>query len=143
MTVYYAKLLTAPEGGYTVEFPSLPGAATQGESKEEALEMAVDCLRTHLRGLITANADLPAAHRPAHGRLIPIALPALETAKVELYRIFRASGLKKAHMAARLGIPRTHVDRLFNLDHASRLNQIEAAFRVLGKTLVVKARDAA
>ena len=41
------------------------------------------------------------------------------------------------------GILRSHVDRLFNLNHHSRLDQIEAAFRVLGKRFVVSVEDAA
>jgi antitoxin HicB len=35
------------------------------------------------------------------------------------------------------------VDRLLDLRHASRLDQMEAAFRALGKQLSVDVRDAA
>jgi antitoxin HicB len=41
-------------------------------------------------------------------------------------------GVKKAELARRLGWHRPQVDRLFNLNHASRLDQIEAAARALG-----------
>ena len=76
-------------------------------------------------------------------RFTRITLPALESAKIELYRTWRASGIRKSQLAAGMGIPRSQVDRLFDLKHASRLNQIETAFRVLGKTLVVDVMDAA
>ena len=64
-------------------------------------------------------------------------------AKAELYSVFRASGIKKVELARRLGIPKTTVDRLFDLDHHSRLDQIEGAFSALGKRLAVEVRDAA
>jgi hypothetical protein len=46
-------------------------------------------------------------------------------------------------MAARLGIPKTTIDRLFDFANHTRLDQIEAAFAVLGKRLAFKVRDAA
>jgi len=51
--------------------------------------------------------------------------------------------LKKAEFARRIGIPKTHIDRLFSLRHHSRLNQIELALAALGKRLHIETRDAA
>jgi antitoxin HicB len=72
-----------------------------------------------------------------------IQLPALVAMKTELYIAFQASGLRKTELARRLGIPKTNVDRLFSLRHHTRLEQLEAAFRALGKELLVDIRDAA
>jgi antitoxin HicB len=72
-----------------------------------------------------------------------IILPALQAAKTELYRQFMASGLRKVDLARRLGIPKTVIDRLFDLNHHSRLDQIEAAFAALGKRLTMQVEDAA
>ena len=57
--------------------------------------------------------------------------------------MFRNSGVKKAELARRLDIPKTSVDRLFDLDDPSRLDQIEAAFAALGKRIAVEVQDAA
>ena len=57
--------------------------------------------------------------------------------------MFRASGVKKAELARRLGIPKTTVDRLFDLDNHSRLDQIEAAFAARGKRIALQIQDAA
>lgn len=144
MSVYYATLQPADEGGFVVRFPAIPGAATQGENVAQALVMAADCLRTHLLGLMVMGESIPEPGVKPRGRMVrAITLPALDGAKIELYRTFRASGMKKARLAAGMGIPRAHVDRLFDLNHASRLDQLEAACRVLGKTLVVELKDAA
>ena len=72
-----------------------------------------------------------------------IHIATLDAAKTELYWAFQASGLRKVDLARRLGIPKTTVDRLFELDHHSRLDQIEAAFAALGKRLAVAVQDAA
>ena len=56
---------------------------------------------------------------------------------------FLQSGLKKAEFARQIGIPKTHIERLFSLRHHSRLNLLESALAVLGKRLHVETRDAA
>ncbi len=66
-----------------------------------------------------------------------VALPALTAAKLEAYRAMRAAGLNKKGLAERLGWQPSQVTRLFDGRHASRLDQIEAALRALGRRLVV------
>ena len=51
--------------------------------------------------------------------------------------------MSKAELARRLNCHMPQVDRLLDLRHASRLDQMEAAFRALGKQLSVDVRDAA
>ncbi len=64
-------------------------------------------------------------------------MPALTAAKLEAYRAMRAAGLNKKQLAERLGWQPSQVTRLFDGRHASRLDQIEAALRALGRRLVV------
>ena len=70
-------------------------------------------------------------------------LPALTVLKVELYRQLREAGMTRAELARRLGWKRESVDRLFRLDHASRLEQLEAAFGALGQAVSVSVHAAA
>ena len=84
---------------------------------------------------------MPWRHRGPKFR--SVALPVLQAAKVDLYGAFLESGLKKAELARRIGIRKTHIERLFSLRLHSRLNGIEAAFAALGKRLHVEARNAA
>jgi len=60
-----------------------------------------------------------------------------------LYRLCFASGVRKAELARRLGIPKANVDRLFDLRHHSRLDQIEAAFHVFGREIRIQVLTAA
>jgi antitoxin HicB len=70
-------------------------------------------------------------------------LPALTAAKVLLYRAMREAGVRRADLARRLGWQGPQVDRLLDLGHASRLDQIEQAPAALGKRLSVDIADAA
>ena len=63
---------------------------------------------------------------------------ALEGAKLGVYQAMTEQGIKKAELARRLGWHMPQIDRLFDLRHASRLDQIEAAARALGKQLEVR-----
>ena len=45
---YPAVFHSADEGGYTVTFPDLPGCITEGDTVEEAYEMAMDALGLYI-----------------------------------------------------------------------------------------------
>ena len=130
-------------GGYVVTFPDFGYGATQGETDEEAMEMAQDLLMLTIEDYIRESKPLPRPKRHRGSKYRPVLLAALQSAKVDLYATFLESGLKKAEFARRIGIPKTHIARLFSLRHHSRLDQIEAAFAALGKRLHVEARNAA
>lgn len=52
---YTVHLEPAEEGGYIVTVPALPGCFTQGETLEEALAMAEDCIKGFLQALQKAG----------------------------------------------------------------------------------------
>jgi antitoxin HicB len=72
-----------------------------------------------------------------------ITLPALTEVKIELYRQMRAAGVGKAELARRLNCHLPQIDRLLDLNHASRLDQIEQALLAVGKRLTISIEDAA
>ena len=75
---YTVHLEPAEEGGYVVTVPSLPGCITQGETYEEALAMAEDCIRGFLEALVKAGQPIPkeAEQRRPIEALIQIEAPA-------------------------------------------------------------------
>lgn len=130
-------------GGYVVTLPDFGYGVTQGETDEEAMEMAQDLLILTIGDYIRESKPLPTPRRHRGSKFRPVRVSALQAAKVDLYSAFLESGLKKAEFARRIGIPKTHIERLFSLRHHSRLDQIESAFAALGKRLHVEARSAA
>ena len=57
----------------------------------------------------------------------------------------RCAGFNNVDLVAarRLGISVADVERLFDINHASKIEQIDAALAVLGKRLAVEMREAA
>jgi antitoxin HicB len=132
---YAVKLLPDPKQGYTVTFPDVPEAITEGNTLEEALERASEALEAALSFYIDENRDIPKPSRTS-GRLV--GLPALSEAKVALYQAMRRGKITRAELARRLGWQKSQVGRLLDLNHESRLDQIEAALGTLGKKLEVR-----
>ena len=80
---------------------------------------------------------------PPDGRGRTVILPLMTALKVSLYRALRDAGISRAELMRRLGWNRESVDRLFRLDHASRLDQLEAAFKALGRRIDASIEKAA
>lgn len=133
----YPVTLTRDGDSVLVTFVDVPEAITFGADEEEALLHAVDALETGLSFYIDARQPLPMPSKPKRGQKT-VRPGALEGAKLGLYQAMTEQGLRKAELARRLGWHVPQVDRLFTLNHASRLDQIEAAARVLGRTVEVR-----
>jgi antitoxin HicB len=140
MLGYRVKLEPDDNGTVLVVCPALPEVTTFGESKTDAMRRAVGAIEEAIAARIADGEDLPEGHR--RGPHL-VRLPALTVLKVELYRRLREAGITRAELARRLGWKRESVDRLFRLDHASRLQQIEGAFRALGQAVSVSVYAAA
>ena len=137
MLDYPVTLQAQPEGGFVVSFVDVPEAITQGEAQDEALLYAVDALVTALSFYVDARKPLPVASKAKRGQHT-VRPSALEGAKLGVYQAMTEQGIKKAELARRLGWHMPQVDRLFDLRHASRLDQLEAAARALGRQLQVR-----
>lgn len=124
-----------------VTCPDLPEVTTFGEDEAAALAYAVDAIETIIAARIDDREDIPPASAPAEGQHL-VRLPALTAAKVLLYQEMRAQGVRKAELARRLHWHMPQVDRLLDLNHASRLDQLEAALATLGKRLEVAVKAA-
>ena len=112
--------------------PDFPEMHTFGDNEADALHHAVSAMETAIMGRMTDRAPIP---EPGRIKRHSVVLPTQTALKVELYRAMLAEGLRKADVAKRLGWHAPQVDRLFDLRHASRLDQIEAAFRALGREI--------
>ena len=143
MLLYPATI--RPDGdGFVVLFPDIPYAHTNGNSRADALANAPDALHAAISMLVEKNMDIPNPSKP-RGKSTPlIGLPsAIVDAKAELYRALRSAGVRKAELARRMGIHKQQVERLLDLDHGSRIEQLEAAFAALNMRLTIDIQHAA
>lgn len=138
----YPVVLT-PDDNDTViaTFADFPEAITYGTDKEDALFRAIGALE---EAIAVRMDDREAIPPPSALKRRPgVTLPALTAAKVMVYQTMMETGVRKSDLARRLGWHGPQVDRLLDLNHASRLDQIEAALCALGKKLTVDIQDAA
>jgi antitoxin HicB len=142
MLRYPVRLRPDTNDTILVSFPDFPEAHTFGDDENEALARAADLLEDVLADYIGSRRDIPAPSRARRQDRL-VTLPVLTEAKVRLYHEMRASGIRKAELARRLGCHMRQVDRLLDLNHASRLDQVESAFAALGKRIVIEIQDAA
>jgi antitoxin HicB len=142
MLRYPVRLRPDTNDTILVSFPDFPEAHTFGDDRNEALARAADLLEDVLADYIDSRRDIPAPSKATRQDRL-VTLPVLTEAKVRLYREMRASGIRKAELARRLGCHMRQVDRLLDLSHASRLDQVESAFAALGKRIVIEVQDAA
>jgi antitoxin HicB len=138
----YRVNLTREGSKILASFPDFPNVHTFGDDEEEALVRAVDALESMLMAMIEDREDIPEPSRAKRGQTT-ITLPALTEAKIELYRQMRASKVGKAELARRLHCHLPQIDRLLDLSHGSRLDQIEQALLAVGKRLTISFEDAA
>lgn len=115
-----------------VSFPDIPEALTQGDTREEALEMGLDALVTSFDFYFEDNQPVPAPGNIA-GDFVEV--PASVAAKVLLLNAFIGSGLTQVELASRMGVKKQEVTRLFNLHHATKIDTVQKALSALGKQL--------
>ena len=139
---YPAHVTRTGNGAVIVEFSDVPQALTEGQDEAEALAWAQDALIVALSGYLDAGVPLPKPSKVKKGD-ISVPVPPLVAAKLAIFSAMREQGVSRVELAARLKSDEKQVRRLLDLDHNSRFDQIEAALRVLGKTLVVEVRDLA
>jgi antitoxin HicB len=136
------RVVLTPDDNDTVMVtcPDLSEVTSFGEDKADALLRAVDAIEEALAARMAKRQPVPS---PSAGRGRRVALPTLTALKVELYKAALADGVRKAEMARRLKLHGPQIDRLFNLRHASQLDQIEAAFHAVGRAIEFGVRKVA
>jgi antitoxin HicB len=130
--------VTLKQDGDTVlvTFVDVPEAITFGADEQEALLQAIDALETGLSFYVDSRKALPVPSKPKRGQKT-VCPSALEGAKLAVYKAMMDQGIRKADLARRLGWHMPQVDRLFDLRHASKFEQLQTAASALGKRLVL------
>ena len=141
----YPATFRRDTGSVVLLFPDFPqGGHTNGKDEAEALRHAPDALKATISMLMEQGLGVPLPGKAPGRRHRLIALPSvIDDAKTELYIGMRDSGVRKSELARRMGIHKQQVERLLDMDHTSRIEQLEAAFTALGKRLMIAIGDAA
>jgi antitoxin HicB len=124
-------------GTFLVQFPDVPEALSVAEDESEALVNGQETLEAAIEIYFDEKRIVPAPSKVKRGQL-SITLPALVSAKVLLANEMVSQGVRKAELARRLNVHMPQVDRLVDLRHSSKLENIEQAFHKLGKHIEIR-----
>ncbi|OCJ20008.1 type II toxin-antitoxin system HicB family antitoxin [Serratia sp. 14-2641] len=128
----YPVDLQPDSGGYVVSFPDIPEALTQGDTREEALAMALDALITAFDFYFEDNQAIPL---PSEVTGDYVEVPLSVASKVLMLNALIESGLTRVELADRIGIKKQEVNRLINLQHSTKIDAIQRAMNALGRQL--------
>lgn len=117
---------------WMVTCPAFPEVTTFGDDQKEACVNGLRAIEEAISARISDNEALPHPTKEINGKGAFVEVPALTFLKSVLYMICKERGVSRAELARRLGWHREQVDRLFRIDHKSQIDQLEAAFKVIG-----------
>ncbi|TPM39340.1 type II toxin-antitoxin system HicB family antitoxin [Mesorhizobium sp. B2-2-3] len=134
--MWYELTLTPDDNGtWMVTAPQFEEVVSFGDTQEQACRNGLNAIEEAIAARIANGDDIPFPLKdtPGKGRFVQV--PALVFLKSGLYMILKDKGWTRADLMRELGCKREHVDRLFRLDHNSRLDTLEEAFKALGHPL--------
>ena len=131
----YPIILEDDDGTVLATSPDFPELTTFGEDHDEAVARAADAIEEAIAARIHDGKAVPP---PSQGPVYTT-LPTLTVVKVMLYQGMRDQGIGKAELARRLGWHLPQVDRVLDIQHNSRMDQMDAALGAIGRQLHVTA----
>ncbi|PTW45714.1 type II toxin-antitoxin system HicB family antitoxin [Rhodovulum kholense] len=129
MLAYPVDLTPDDNGTFLVTCPDLPEVTSFGDTEAEALSMAKGAISEALASRLSGFEDIP---QPSEGPRL-VAVPLQLQIKVLLFWALSDADKTRADLVRDLGWHRPQVDRLFDPNHATRLEQYDAAFAALGR----------
>lgn len=129
--MYPVSFKTYANGQVGAFLADVPEAITVGATQAEALDRAQDALVVALSGYLDAGRAMPPASKPKRAQPV-VALPPRAAIKLAIHEAMRNRGMTQAQLGERLGIDGRQVRRMLDLDHESKLSQLDAALAALG-----------
>ncbi len=130
----YPVIVHQEQGSVWISCPDVPEMASAGDTLEEAMFDAVDAMESALSLYVDRKVAIPLPALALAGQPL-VRLPALTAAKAALWNTMVEQGISKTEMARRLGANRPQVDRLVDLLHRSKIEQVEHALHMLGQRI--------
>ena len=132
MNMSYPVTLKSYRGGQVgVFFADVPEAITAGTNEAEAMDRAQDALTVALSSYLDDGRPLPVPSKAKRGQPM-VVLPPRVAIKLAIHEAMCEQGVTQMQLGELLGIDGRQVRRILDLDHESKLSQLEAALAGLG-----------
>ena len=129
-----ATFTSDDDGGFVVTFRDLPEAITQGDTEQQALIEAADCLEEAIAARIDDKLDIPDPS-PSHNHEHIVILPIQTALKAALYLAMKEAAITKVQLARLLEVDEKEVRRILDPRHGTKLLTMERALAALGKRI--------
>ena len=133
---YPARFEPASEGGFVVTFRDIPEAITQGDTEDEAMEMAEDVLYSSMELYFEGKRQVPLPSAAKRGERL-VALAPSAWAKVLLLNEMLVQHVTPSELARRLHTTPQNMNKVIDLGHTTKIDALNEAMRALGKRLEV------
>lgn len=122
------------DGGFVITFRDLPEAITQGDSEQQGLVEAADCLEEAITARIDARLEIPEPTSLQAGEH-NIVLPVQTALKATLYLSMKETAITKVQLAKLIEVDEKEVRRILDPRHGTKISTIERALAALGKKI--------
>ena len=127
----YPARFALDDGQYVVTFRDWPAALTQGDTLEEARELAADVLALVIGDALAARQVPVQPSAPLDGEeLVEVAF--LVRVKLDLLAKMAEQLVRPADLAKLMGVKPQEMTRMLNLTHATKVDTLDRAFACLG-----------
>ncbi|ATU46282.1 antitoxin [Acinetobacter junii] len=131
----YAVQIVREDDAFVVSCRDLPQLNSVGYSLDEALTEALDGIETALMiYYMDGKKAIPLPSEALEGEHL-IRLPAQVAVKIALYNEMLKQKITRAELGRRLDWKQAQVNRLWELDHSTKLEAIEAAFNAIDREI--------
>ncbi|WP_375607163.1 MULTISPECIES: type II toxin-antitoxin system HicB family antitoxin [unclassified Bartonella] len=114
---------------------------TYGNDEKEALEQAKNALLTVIMGRFQDREFIPFGHRDIAYPFVEVS--SLVTLKIAIHNAMIEKNLRKADLVRLLKLHPIQIDRLLDLNHATKLDALESTLIALGKEISINIQNAA
>ncbi|MEW6236201.1 MAG: type II toxin-antitoxin system HicB family antitoxin [Candidatus Omnitrophota bacterium] len=129
------------DGGFIVTFEDFPEAITQGETLEDCMLQAEDCLEEAIAARLSRNENIPLPSPPQQEQFLAL-ISAPMAAKAALHLAMREANVDAIGLADKMRGDEKTMMRLLSPRYASRISLIESALKSLGKRLLISTTNA-
>ncbi|PHM47256.1 hypothetical protein [Xenorhabdus miraniensis] len=107
-----------------------------GDSVDEAILEAVEGLVTAIAIEIDERSPIPLGSAPKDGEYV-VNVPVLVAMKAALHNAMIETGTRKSELARKMGQKPIQIDRLFDVEHSSKVETVELALHKLNRNVEV------
>lgn len=137
---HYPLALTEDGDTILVTSPSFPEVTSFGETRDDAIANGQLAVLEAIAARISNGEAVPTGRVMMKPDQAVARIDYGTEAKIHLHNTLLHEKMSRADLMRLMNVARPTVDRLFDLDHKSKPDQIQAAFNALGYDTLIEAR---